>query len=50
VLPEEVQGIRALESESELRVLADVMTDHLLLIRNKHTITLEHLGMGALNE
>ncbi len=48
VLPEKVQGIRAFGSESELKALADVITDHLQLMRNKHAITLEHLRMGAL--
>ncbi|WP_341822712.1 major capsid protein [Wolbachia endosymbiont (group A) of Clivina fossor] len=48
VLPEEVQGIRAFGSESELTALASVVTDHLELMRNKHAITLEHLRMGAL--
>ncbi len=48
VLPEEVQGIRAFGSESELKALADVITDHLQSMRNKHAITLEHLRMGAL--
>ncbi len=48
VLPEEVQGIRAFGSESELKALADVITDHLQMMRNKHAITLEHLRMGAL--
>ncbi len=48
MLPEEVQGIRAFGSESELKALADVITDHLQLMRNKHAITLEHLRMGAL--
>lgn len=48
MLPEEVQGIRAFGSESELKALADVITDHLQLMRNKHAITLEHLRMEAL--
>lgn len=48
VLPEEVQGIRAFGSENELVALADVVTDHLQSMRNKHAITLEHLRMGAL--
>ena len=48
VLPEEVQGIRAFGSENEAQALADVMTDHLQSMRNKHAITLEHLRMGAL--
>lgn len=48
VLPEEVQGIRAFGSENETMALADVLTDHLQNMRNKHAITLEHLRMGAL--
>jgi hypothetical protein len=48
VLPEEVQGIRAFGSETELMSVSDVLTDHLQAMRNKHTITLEHLRMGAL--
>jgi hypothetical protein len=48
VLPEEVQGIRAFGSESELQTLAAVMVEHLSTMRNKHAITLEHLRMGAL--
>jgi hypothetical protein len=48
VLPEEVQGIRAFGSENELQAIAEVITDHLQSMRNKHAITLEHLRMGAL--
>ena len=48
VLPEEVQGIRAFGAESETEALANVITDHLQSMRNKHAITLEHLRMGAL--
>lgn len=48
VLPEEVQGIRAFGSETELQAMATVITDHLQSMRNKHAITLEHLQMGAL--
>lgn len=48
VLPEEVQGIRAFGSETETEALANVITDHLQSMRNKHAITLEHLRMGAL--
>jgi hypothetical protein len=48
VLPEEVQGIRAFGSETELMSVSDVLTDHLQNMRNKHAITLEHLRMGAL--
>jgi hypothetical protein len=48
VLPEEVQGIRAFGSETELQAMANVITDHLQSMRNRHAITLEHLRMGAL--
>lgn len=48
VLPEEVQGIRAFGSDSELQTVASVMAEHLQTMRNKHAITLEHLRMGAL--
>jgi hypothetical protein len=48
VLPEEVQGIRAFGSETELETIAGVLARHLETMRNKHAITLEHLRMGAL--
>ncbi|MBR1734623.1 MAG: major capsid protein [Alphaproteobacteria bacterium] len=48
ILPEEIQGIRAFGSESELEAMANVVTDHLQSMRNKHAITLEYLRMGAL--
>lgn len=48
VLPEEVSGIRAFGTETELETVAGVMADHLQTMRNKHAITLEHLRMGAL--
>lgn len=48
VLPEEVQGIRAFGSETELEALSSVLLEHLQSMRNKHAITLEHLRMGAL--
>jgi len=48
VLPEEVQGIRAFGSESDLETVAHVLALHLDSIRNKHAITLEHLRIGAL--
>ena len=48
VLPEEVQGVRAFGSESEVETIAGVMARHLETMRNKHAITLEHLRMGAL--
>lgn len=48
VLPEEVQGIRAFGSETEMESMASVMAQHLETMRNKHAITLEHLRMGAL--
>jgi hypothetical protein len=48
VLPEEVQGIRAFGSETEMEAIVGVMARHLETMRNKHAITLEHLRMGAL--
>jgi hypothetical protein len=48
VLPEEIQGIRAFGSETELQSMANIVADHLQSMRNKHAITLEHLRMGAL--
>lgn len=48
VLPEEVVGVRAFGTETELESIAGVMADHLQTMRNKHAITLEHLRMGAL--
>lgn len=48
VLPEEVVGVRAFGTETELESIAGVMADHLQTMRNKHAITLEHLRIGAL--
>ena len=48
ILPDEIQGVRAFGSESELQAMASIVTDHLQSMRNKHAITLEHLRMGAL--
>jgi len=48
VLPEEVQGIRAFGSETEMEAVSGVLARHLETMRNKHAITLEHLRMGAL--
>lgn len=48
ILPEEVQGIRAFGSETELQTVAGVLAQHLQTMRNKHAITLEHLRFGAL--
>jgi hypothetical protein len=48
VLPEEVQGLRAFGSETELEALSALMARKLQTMRNKHAITLEHLRMGAL--
>ena len=48
ILPEEIQGVRAFGSETEMQVMANIVVDHLQSMRNKHAITLEHLRMGAL--
>jgi hypothetical protein len=48
ILPEEIMGVRAFGSESELQAMSNIVADHLQSMRNKHAITLEHLRMGAL--
>jgi hypothetical protein len=48
VLPEEVQGLRAFGSETEMETLANLVAQKLQTMRNKMSITLEHLRMGAL--
>ncbi len=48
VLPEEVQGIRAFGSETELQALSDLIARKLALMKAKMDITLEHLRVGAL--
>ena len=40
VLPEEVQGVRAFGSETEMESVAGVLAQHLQSMRNKHAITL----------
>src|SRR5512143_2500296 len=48
VLPEEVQGLRAFGSETDVEALSNLLARKLQTMRNKHAITLEHLRMGAL--
>ncbi|MCX6624682.1 MAG: major capsid protein [Acidobacteria bacterium] len=48
VLPEDVQGLRAFGSETDLEALSNLIARKLQNMRNKHAITLEHLRMGAL--
>jgi hypothetical protein len=48
VLPEEVAGIRAFGSETEMQTVSNLMAQKLQVMRNKHAITLEHLRFGAL--
>jgi hypothetical protein len=48
ILPEDVNGLRAFGSETELESVASVVAERLETMRNKHAITLEHLRMGAL--
>lgn len=48
VLAEEVQGVRAFGSESQLRGVQDLVNEKLMVAREKHAITLEHLRWGAL--
>ena len=45
VLPDEVQGLRAFGSETQLETIAGDMARHLETMRNKHAITLKHLRM-----
>jgi hypothetical protein len=48
VLPEEVQGVRAFGSETELDTLSALLARKLAVMRGKMDITLEFLRMGAL--
>ncbi|MDO8282692.1 MAG: major capsid protein [Thermodesulfovibrionia bacterium] len=49
VLPEEVEGVRAFGAEQDvLKTIADAVNEKLQSMKNKHSITLEHLRMGAL--
>lgn len=48
ILPEEVQGVRAFGSTTEIETIASVVAQHLEAMRNKHAITLEYLRAGAL--
>jgi hypothetical protein len=48
IRPEEYQGIRAFGESNVEASLAQIMSNHLQAMRNKHAITLEHLRIGAL--
>lgn len=48
LLPDEYEGVRAFGSENELAPYISIMNDKLQTMKNKHSITLEHLRMGAL--
>lgn len=48
VKADDVQGIRAFGSETELMGVMDLVNEKLVDARAKHDITLEHLRMGAL--
>jgi hypothetical protein len=48
VMPDEVEGVRAFGSETEVETIAGKMAEKLAVMRSKHDITREHLRMGAL--
>lgn len=48
VLPNDVQGVRAFGSESQLETIDNMIAEKLQNMSNKHDITLEYLRMGAL--
>ena len=43
-----MQGIRAFGTKNKLQAIANVITDPLQSMRNKHAITIEHLWMSVL--
>jgi len=48
ILAEDIQGVRAFGSESELQSMQELVVDKLDTMTNKHDITLEYLRWGAL--
>jgi len=48
VLPEEVEGVRAFGTTDQMQTVSGLLNDKLQEMKNKHSITLEHLRMGAL--
>lgn len=48
IMPEDVQGVRAFGSESQVEVLASYVNERLQDMKNKHDITHEFMRMGAL--
>jgi len=48
VMPEDVSGVRAFGTESQLEGVSTIVNDRLQEMKNKHNITIEHLRMGAL--
>lgn len=48
VVADEVQGVRAFGSESELETVQSVVGQHLADLRAMHEVTLEHLRIGAI--
>lgn len=48
IKPEEIQGVREFGTESTAASLTSIMADHLQSMKDKHSITLEHLRMGAM--
>ena len=48
ILADEIQGVRAFGTESELETVQSVVNDRLATLRAMHEVTREHLRMGAL--
>lgn len=48
ILPEAYQGIRAFGSESQQAAVAQIVTDRMQTMKNKHAITLEHFRIRGL--
>ncbi len=48
IVADEIQGVRAFGSESELQTMEQVVNDRLQTLRAMHEVTLEHLRIGAL--
>lgn len=49
IMPDEYTSVREMGTESAIRTVASVVTDHLTTIRDNFSITLEHLRAGALS-
>jgi len=48
IIADEIQGVRAFGSETELETIQDVVNQRLATLRAMHEVTLEHLRIGAI--